>query len=287
MIDASSTTSGPMTAVPCVALVFSPWFTRGWTALELIMSKMVKVLFKGPNELEPVIKDLDEDVLAHDPSRCSRAHWIVSTIIRRLRQPIMNVADLMAVLKPRSTSWPRDRMIIAGLLAGLKFEEYNIHEEEITKVVIDRVVRINPSSLLHGQATIAESGGWSWCPPSLYDMPTDTVGDLFEEGMVQDNTCVVDKHGVIARAWYFRPLEKEEATGGRIVANSPHMSVVLKIEDAPRRWRYCLLLREIKQGGQGRDLLAERQFLCLLHHKIRENAIRKFRLCWQISDSTS
>jgi hypothetical protein len=47
---------------PCVALVFSPWFIRGWTALELIMSKMIKVPFKGPNELEPVIKDLDEDL---------------------------------------------------------------------------------------------------------------------------------------------------------------------------------------------------------------------------------
>jgi hypothetical protein len=155
---------------PCVALVFSPWFTRGWAALELIMSKMVKVLFKGPNELERVIKDLNEDILAHDPSRCSRAHWIASTIIRRLRQPIRNITDLMAVLKSRSTSWPRGRMTIAGLLAGLKFEEYNIHQEEITKAVIGQVVRINPSSLLHGQVTIAESGGWSWYPPSLYDM---------------------------------------------------------------------------------------------------------------------
>jgi hypothetical protein len=240
---------------PCVALAFSPWFTRGWTALELIMSNIVKVLFKGPNELEPVIKDLDKDILAHDPSRCSRARWIASTIIRRLRQPVRNVTDLMAVLKPRSTSWPHDRMIIAGLLAGLGFEEYNIHQEEITKAVIDRVARINPSSLLHDQVTIAESGGWSWCPPSLYDMPTDTVGDLFEEGTVRDNTCVVDKHGVIAGAWYFRLLEKEEVTGGRIVASSSQMSVALKIEDALRRWRYCLLLRETKQGGQGRGLL--------------------------------
>jgi len=86
-------------------------------------------------------------------------------------------------------------------------------------------------------------------------MPADTVGDLFEEGTVRDNACVVDKHGVIAGAWYFRPLEKEEATGGRIVANCPQMSVVLKIEDALRRWQYCLLLRKTKQGGQGRGLL--------------------------------
>jgi len=66
------------------------------------------------------------------------------------------------------------------------------------------------------------------------------------------------------------------------------MSVVLKIEDAFWRWR---LLREAKQGGQGLGLLvnyniAVRQSSCL-HYKIRENAIRKFRLCWQISDLTS
>jgi len=240
---------------PCVALVFSPWLTRGWTALELIMSKTVKVLFKGPNDLEPVIKDLDQNILADDPSRCSRAHWIASTIIRRLRQPIRNTTDLMAVLKPRSTSWPRDRMIIAGLLAGFEFKDYKISQEEITKAVINRVVRIYPSSLHHGQVTITESGGWSWCPPSLYDMPVDTAADLLTEGAVGDKACLVDKHGVIAGDWYYRPLEEREVKEGRIVANSTQMPVVLKIKDALRRWRYCMLLRETNDGGQGTGLL--------------------------------
>ena len=49
------------------------------------MSETVKVLYKGPDGL-PVVKDLDTDILAKDPSRCTRAHWVASTIIRQLRQ---------------------------------------------------------------------------------------------------------------------------------------------------------------------------------------------------------
>ncbi|KAI0002611.1 hypothetical protein F4779DRAFT_129392 [Xylariaceae sp. FL0662B] len=228
---------------PCLALVFSPWLTRGWTALELIMSKEVKVLYKG-HDGQPVIKDLDADILADDPRKCTRAHWIASTILRRLRKPIRNVTDLMAVLKPRSTSWPRDRMVIAGLLAGLDDFDYSRDQDDITKAIIDKLFKINPSSLHHGQVTVAESGGWSWCPPSLYDMPADSLGDLFEAGTIGDNTCLVDKDGVLSGAWYFRPLEKEDITMGRLVPNSSHMSVTLKVKDALRRWRYCLMLRD-------------------------------------------
>src|SRR4051794_40024482 len=40
---------------PCIALVLSSWFTRGWTALELHESKSVKVLYKGPDPQNPLI----------------------------------------------------------------------------------------------------------------------------------------------------------------------------------------------------------------------------------------
>ncbi|KAL4928127.1 uncharacterized protein BDV17DRAFT_291874 [Aspergillus undulatus] len=43
----------------CLAIIMSPWFSRGWTALELVRSGKVKVMFKGS-----VIKDLDEDILS-------------------------------------------------------------------------------------------------------------------------------------------------------------------------------------------------------------------------------
>jgi hypothetical protein len=43
----------------CFAIIMSPWFSRGWTSLELAKSRRVKVIFKGS-----LIKDLDEDILA-------------------------------------------------------------------------------------------------------------------------------------------------------------------------------------------------------------------------------
>jgi hypothetical protein len=50
---------------------------------------------------QPVIKDLDADILADDPRQCTRGHWIASTILRRLRRPIHNVRDLVAVRSAR------------------------------------------------------------------------------------------------------------------------------------------------------------------------------------------
>jgi len=227
---------------PCLALIFSPWLTRGWTALELIMSKKVKVLYKGPDG--PVIKDLDEDILAQDPRYCTRAHWIASTIIRRLRKPIESITDLLAVLKPRNTSWPRDRMIIAGLLVGLDDFDYTKRPDEITKAIIERCYTMEQSSLFHGQATMADSGGWSWCPTSLYDLPSNSLGDMFEEGSVGDPTCVVDVNGVIAGHWHHRLLEQEDVTMNRLIPNTPHLSVKLRIQHALRQWRNCMLLRK-------------------------------------------
>jgi hypothetical protein len=229
---------------PCLALVFSPWLTRGWTALELIMSKKVKVLFKGENG--PVIKDLDDDILAHDPRVCTRAHWIASTIIRRLRRPIESVTDLLAVLKPRNTSWKRDLLIIAGLLVGLEDLDYKKRQHEVTQAIINKAYKIESSSLLHGQVTMVDSGGWSWCPTSFYDLTSNSLGDFRREGdesQVGDPMCLVDINGVIAGHWYHRFLEKEDVTMNRVIPNSPHLSVILRIQDALRHWRNCMLLR--------------------------------------------
>lgn len=236
---------------PCLALIFSPWLTRGWTALELIMSKTVLVIYRG-SDGRPVVKDLDADILAKDASQCTRAHWIASSIIRRLRQrDIENVSDLMAILKPRTTSWERDLMVIAGLLAGIHDLGFNIRRDEITKQVISRIYRLNPASVLHGKVTIAKSGGWSWCPPSLYDMPVETLGDLSEGDQVGFTTCLVDINGVLVGSWHFRALERGDISRGRLVSNSTDFTVITKTEAALHRWENCLLLREDNHGGLG------------------------------------
>jgi hypothetical protein len=103
----------------CFAIIMSPWFSRGWTSLELARSHRVKVIFKGPRG--PLIKDLDEDILAK-AHRPSTSHKIATKAISKLRNRlgIREVNELLTILGPRHTSWPRDIAIISGLLVGVK-----------------------------------------------------------------------------------------------------------------------------------------------------------------------
>lgn len=233
---------------PCLAIVLSPWFTRGWTALELAVSKTVKVLFKGASDEEPLIKDLDNDILAQDPSQANRAHWIASSLIRRLRKPIGDVSDLLAILKPRSTSWARDRMIIAGLLAELpNYDYYERSMAEITRAILIHVRDIPRSCLLHGHSTMCDTGGFSWCPVSLYDLPADSVGDLLIK-KTKDRALTVDSQGCVIGFWCYRRLDKHDAIDNFLVPYSFHLSVEMRVKAALQQWWNCLLLRE-----RGRD----------------------------------
>ncbi|EAU33239.1 predicted protein [Aspergillus terreus NIH2624] len=92
----------PKTA--CFAILMSPWFSRGWTALELAKSPKVKVIFKG--RCGPVIKDLDEEILASEGEENNRkdedeARRRASQIIRNLRKEISSLNELLTVLGPR------------------------------------------------------------------------------------------------------------------------------------------------------------------------------------------
>lgn len=237
---------------PCIALVLSAWLTRGWTALEFIMSQKVKVIFKQAGaDRGLVVKDMDADILAQDPSTCSRAHWIASQVLRRLRKPITNVSELLSVLKPRSTSWQRDKMLIAALLAGVKGVTYKTAEADITRAILDKLHKINFPSLLHGLDTTTESGGWSWCPPFLYDMPAVAASDLSgaaaSELQSGYRTCVIGKDGVIAGSYWFSPLTKEDVQMGRIHPTSSHPKIVITVMAALHNWRSCMLVREDRE----------------------------------------
>ncbi|KIW69473.1 hypothetical protein, variant [Phialophora macrospora] len=158
---------------PCLALLLSPWFTRGWTAVELAVSHSVKVLFKDPTGATmPLIKDLENDVLANTPT-CSLGHLIASSIIRKLRTITTrnrSLAGLMAILKTRSNSWPRDRAVIAALLAGIKpdIDAVNM-QARVTQQIISSYSTVRGSFLIHGSPTISTHGPLSWCPSNLFN----------------------------------------------------------------------------------------------------------------------
>lgn len=232
-------------ATACIALVLSPWFTRGWTALELAVSRRVKVLFDGGKE----IRDLD-DILAASPAKASRAHWLASSLIQLLRSPVTSVRDLLAILRPRSTSWVRDRTIIAGLLARVPQCDYSRDEGAITRDIIVHMGSVPFEAILHGVACMYPRGGFSWCPPTLDDMPVERTADLdsddddpSEDYEGDEEMVSVDDRGVATGWWSFRPVNRTDIERGRLQPHGNDLAATVRIQGALRRWRNCILLQ--------------------------------------------
>ncbi|KAH7303510.1 hypothetical protein B0I35DRAFT_446713 [Stachybotrys elegans] len=247
----------------CLAIVLSPWFTRGWTALELAMSNTVKVLFKGVDSMTPDIKDLDADILADSPSTSSRTHWLASCMIRRVRRHgnFSHISDLLATMRPRTTSWLRDRTIITGLLARVSWE-HDDDESQIIRKIIVHLGSLPYKSLLHGQPTMFGLGPFSWCPASFDEMPidigTDMNGDLSHpEG---NRSLQVDKTGAITGLWSCRAIDGEEIRRGALQPYGRHPETILKIHAALMHWEHCLLLQGIGQTNNDEPLLLATTF---------------------------
>ena len=224
----------------CLAILLSTWFTRAWTTLELIMSKKAKisVIFRDPSDHNQyVIKNLDEDILACHPAYSSRGHWIASSIIHQLRQQqFNNIADIQRTLKTKNTSWPRDFMVISGLLMGCKPEISRPgFIARTTRDVIRQFTDIEESFLYHGHATMTEEGPFSWCPFSLQDVHIQSDADPVER-------VFVDEHGAAIGTWAYRELSEKEAKEN-IHPYNFHISVEYRIRAALAQWEKCLLLK--------------------------------------------
>lgn len=230
----------------CHAIVLSPWFSRGWTALELAMSREVRLLFKGADVNSPAIVNLD-DILAASPAVSTRAHWISSCMIRRLRksgEPTHLMTDLLTILQPRVTARTRDRPVIAGLLGNVAMD-YRDDEQQTTRKVITHLGSVPYISLLHGKPTMFDEGPFSWCPRSLDDMPidmgTDMNGDLSHpEG---SRMLGVVGSGALDGIWLTRPLSKRDIAGRNIRPYGNDVGTAMKIERALTKWESCLLLK--------------------------------------------
>lgn len=153
----------------CFAIIMSPWFSRGWTSLELAKSRKVKVIFKGSKS--PLIKDLDEDILAEVSDTSHRAPFvkIASDVIKKLRRKeLTNLDELLNILGPRHTSWPRDTAIISGLLVGVEIPKDALQQEIYQKILL-KICEVSQGHLFHSSATMSKC--FSWCPTNLLDMP--------------------------------------------------------------------------------------------------------------------
>lgn len=242
---------------PSIAMLLSPWFTRGWTALELAASRRVKVIFRDASSGAAVLKDLDEDIIMLRPDQCSYAHWLASTILQRLRAASWSakydseLVDLLQALATRTTSWARDRMLIAGLLVGVEGVGKRGTQADIVRDVFLRFERVSPFFLFHGHATTAAQGPFSWCPLTLYD-DRKLLGSDFR-GVVSNvlhKGLFVTKEGLLSsEGWYAYMLNEESVP--MIKPYAFHEAVELRIKHALQKWRSCLLLssQSMSDGG--------------------------------------
>lgn len=160
---------------PAVALVLSPWFSRGWTALELSVSRSVKVLYRNPrDDSSYVVKDLYKDVLALGTFR-SLGQAAASFVIERLLGRPKTLLDLITILSTRSTAWPRDRMAIAALLARIENFDYSSSRALITPKLLAHYGTLRKTLLHHEQAPLVDQGPYAWCPSNLFLSPPELL----------------------------------------------------------------------------------------------------------------
>ena len=229
---------------PCIALVLSPWFTRGWTALELLLSKRVFILFRQGDGY--TLKDLDQEVLAQHRFLQSHAHWVATDAVKRLR-PATNffrsTKDLLSVLRSRYTSWSRDQSIIAGLMCGLT-DHVTLSEQEVTKKIVLELRTIDRTSLLHSLPTMSEPQ-FSWCPPRFVDIPSG-----FSSVLGGDKIDVLNG-GILCGDWEIWCISKTNVDKGTIQPLSTDFYVRSQVHRALAKPKECVILTWPVFGSQG------------------------------------
>ncbi|GAW16892.1 hypothetical protein ANO14919_063380 [Xylariales sp. No.14919] len=141
----------------CFAIIMSPWFSRGWTALELACSRRVRIMFANN-----VVKDLDTDIV-------DQSSGVACSLIRNLRERrVFTLDDLLSVIGSRYTSWPRDRATIAALLTRTDLRD-NMSTQETYQEVLKSIGEVSQGHLFHNLPTMA--GAFGWCPARVEDIP--------------------------------------------------------------------------------------------------------------------
>ncbi|EED16164.1 ankyrin repeat-containing protein, putative [Talaromyces stipitatus ATCC 10500] len=114
-----------------------------------------------------VITDLDEDTLSK-LERDSTCHRFATEAIRGLRKNhVDNLRDLLTILGPRSTSWPRDMERISALLVGTPKASEEKQHAVYPQVLLD-IGEVAHGHLFHRSATM--TGHFSWCAAKLLTM---------------------------------------------------------------------------------------------------------------------
>ncbi|KAF9771026.1 hypothetical protein IL306_011349 [Fusarium sp. DS 682] len=229
----------------CFGILMSPWFSRGWTAVELANSRKVKVIFRGP--CGPLIKDLDEEILANRGETGPRKE--ASDIIKNLRKGITVLDDLLTVLGPRHTSWPKDIAIISGLLVGVTPTEW---QQDIYKDILRKMGSLSPGHLFHNAATMLEV---SWCPTSLLSMPIAHPERADSSRADSDRSLRIAENWDLIGKWNVIPVNTNLRE--KCFWNGTHALVKAKAHKALTHPDKCRLLAEPGVGLVDKALLVK------------------------------
>lgn len=277
---------------PCVALALSTWFTRGWTALELMESRSVKVLFgNGPGGY--VLKDLDNDILATEDNWPYHhlSHRMASMAIMKLRRwpktryyrqtndnPLNKI---QSILRTRYTSWSKDRLIIACLMAGMPEFRSSWNKTRMSQsLVLGSAVQyatVSWSAIVHGQTTMREMGPWSWCPVSALEL---TGYKNWPQEEVY-NACQVLKDGSLRNMWRSLPLKDKYAKITR--SENANASIKLRLEIARLHPEKYLLLTPVPLLLRPDSNPEKDEYPCLLvknlgvSNRVFDDCEKKFR----------
>jgi ankyrin repeat protein len=225
----------------CIAIIMSPWFSRGWTALELAASKNVKIVFKQSKERNGItLVDLDKLL---DGAKTGR-YRIAAEVIKNVRKPLTDLNQLLRIVKARHTSWSRDMAVISELLTrtSLQPAEYKqtdepdcLDQHDIHVKIFQTLKTISYGHLFHNLPTTAN--GASWCPAHLTSLPissTDPAGILH----FTKNAGVVGKWKVLKMEW-LQNREYEIRNAHPLVELK--LRAILGSEQSPKHSSYQLL----------------------------------------------
>jgi hypothetical protein len=134
----------------------------------------------------------------------------------------------------------RDRTLTAALLAEVPRLDFGRRESQITQDLILHLGFVPHVSLLHGRPTMTESGGFSWCPATLDDMPIDLRREFGSDE--KDRTLAVEGDGAVIGDWYARPVARADVRKRRPQPHGSDTGVVVKVDSALLDWKSCLIL---------------------------------------------
>ena len=146
--------------------------------------------------------------------------------------PITTIPHLLRVLKTRTTSWTRDRMLIAGLMCLSPRElDVNMTGPQVTRQLLLKFGSIQVADLIHGEVPISTIGPWNWCPQSIFDF-----GHFFH--FSSDDECYIEESGLLWGRFTAHEILPDDA----ILPCGSHPAQAARVSAALSNRANCLLL---------------------------------------------